>query len=424
MNHQGLIAFFLQIGIMLSVALVCGQLMRKIHQPAVLGELIGGIFLGPTVLGLVAPELVTWLFPAEGIVALSLEAVLKIGMLFFLFVAGLEVKLKGIREKGRAVSLTSLFGVLIPFGLGFGAVGWWPDWWGSASTSPNGFQLALFIGAALSISALPVIARILIDLKLIQTDIGVVVMAAATINDLIGWALFALILGSIVPDNGGQRVWLTLGSVLIFTVFTFSLGHWVGQPLLHRLRAALVWPSGFIGLITIFILIAAALAEAIGLHAIFGAFLIGVALGQEEETDNEVHDIIYQFAISFFAPLYFVSIGLQANFAAYFDGRLVLVVLLIASLGKIGGAGLGAWLGGLPAKEALAVGFGMNARGAMEIILASVALEYGLINQQIFVALVVMALVTSLISGPAMQWLLNKKSYPAPVAELRKGIDL
>jgi Kef-type K+ transport system membrane component KefB len=198
----------------------------------------------------------------------------------------------------------------------------------------------------------------------------------------------------------------------------------VGQPLLRRLRATLVWPGGFIGLITIFLLIAAALAESIGLHAIFGAFLIGVALGQDKEANHQVHDIIYQFAISFFAPLYFVSIGLKANFATHFDAGLVFVVLLIACLGKIAGASLGAWWGGTLPRQALAIGFGMNARGAMEIILASVALEYGLINQKIFVALVVMALFTSMLSGPAMQWLMNKKSYLAPRGELTKGIDL
>ena len=154
MNHQQLILFFLQIGTMLSVALVCGQLMRKIHQPAVLGELLGGIVLGPTVFGLLAPELSAWFFPTEGLVAFSLDAVLKIGMLFFLFVAGLEVKLRGIHQKRGAVAMTSLFGVLLPFGLGFGAVVLWPGWWGTGQVDI--FLLALFIGAALSISALPV----------------------------------------------------------------------------------------------------------------------------------------------------------------------------------------------------------------------------------------------------------------------------
>jgi Kef-type K+ transport system membrane component KefB len=402
------------------MALVCGQLMRKIHQPAVLGELLGGIFLGPTVFGLLAPALSARLFAATDEVALGLEAVLNLGMLFFLFVAGLEVKLSGLHQKGFSVAMTSLFGVLVPFGLGFGAVFLRPAWWGS--TPSDTLLLALIIGAALSISALPVIARILIDLKLIQTDIGVVVMAAATINDLIGWSLFAVILSSVVPGAGSRSLWSTLGLVLLFALFILALGQWLGQPLLRWLRTVLVWPGGFLALITVFILFAAALAESIGVHAIFGAFLIGVALGQRDEANNQVHEIIHQFATSFFAPLYFVSIGLKANFVTYFDGWLVLMVLLIASLGKIGGAGLGAWLGGIPPRQALAIGFGMNARGAMEIILASVALEYHLINQYLFVALVITALVTSMISGPAMQWLIGQKSYPVPISRLSKGI--
>jgi Kef-type K+ transport system membrane component KefB len=172
---------------------------------------------------------------------------------------------------------------------------------------------------------------------------------------------------------------------------------------------ALAWPSGFIGLITIIVLLAAALAEAIGIHAIFGAFFVGVALGRAfGEEDQHVREIIYQFAISFFAPLYFVSVGLRADFAAHFDLPLVLIVFAIACAGKIGGASLGAWLGGMPRREALAVGFGMNARGAMEMILASVALEYQVIDQRIFVALITMALTTSMLSGPVMQRLLQK----------------
>jgi len=412
MTHQELIAFFIQLGLMLTVALLCGQLMRKINQPAVLGELIGGILLGPTVFGLLAPQLSARLLPAEGMVPTSLDVVLKLGMLFFLFVAGLEVKLSGLRQNGLTVTTTSLFGVLVPFGLGFGAVWLWPAWWGSIDD--HHLLLALFIGTALSISALPVIARILIDMKLIQTDMGVVIMAAATINDLIGWTLFAVILGSTVPDGQTKSLWLMLGSVIGFALLVLATGHWLVQPLLRRLRPVLVWPGGFISLITVFILVAAALAETIGLHAIFGAFLIGIALGQNDETDNPVHDIIYQFAISFFAPLYFVSIGLKANFVAYFDFWLVLVVLLIACVGKICGAGLGARLGGLPTRQALAIGFGMNARGAMEIVLATVALEYQLINAQLFVALVITALVTSMMSGPAMQWLINNQHRLRP----------
>jgi Kef-type K+ transport system membrane component KefB len=269
---------------------------------------------------------------------------------------------------------------------------------------------ALFMGAALSISALPVIARILMDLKLIRQEIGVVVMTAATVNDLLGWSLFAVILSMIVPGSSNHSLAVTLSLVLAFIGLTLALGRWLGQPLLRRVRLFLPWPSGFIGLTTILVLAASAAAEAIGIHAIFGAFLVGVGLGQNLEEENQAHEIIYQFAVSFFAPLYFVSIGLRADFAANFDWLLVLIVLLVACTGKIVGAGLGAWLGGMPFREALAVGFGMNARGAMEIILASVALEYNLIDQRVFVALVIMALVTSMLSGPVMQRLLSRRA--------------
>jgi Kef-type K+ transport system membrane component KefB len=383
--------------------------MRKLHQPAVLGELIGGIFLGPTVFGMLAPQTFSWLFPAEGYASVGLDAVIKVGMLFFLFVAGLEVNLAHVRQRSLSVSLTSILGILMPFSLGVGSVLLLPGLWGSQMSGQQ-LLFALFMGAALSISALPVIARILMDLKLIRQEIGVVVMTAATVNDLLGWSLFAVILSMIVPGSSNHSLAVTLSLVLAFIGLTLALGRWLGQPLLRRVRLFLPWPSGFIGLTTILVLAASAAAEAIGIHAIFGAFLVGVGLGQNLEEENQAHEIIYQFAVSFFAPLYFVSIGLRADFAANFDWLLVLIVLLVACTGKIVGAGLGAWLGGMPFREALAVGFGMNARGAMEIILASVALEYNLIDQRVFVALVIMALVTSMLSGPVMQRLLSRRA--------------
>ena len=249
------------------------------------------------------------------------------------------------------------------------------------------------------------------DLDLIHKEIGVVVMTAATINDLVGWSLFAAILSALAPASQGRSLWATLGLVVGFAALVLVLGRWIGQPFLRWLRASVAWPSGFIGITAILILVAAALAETVGIHATFGAFLVGVALGQSvEEEENSAHEIIHQFAVSFFAPLYFVSIGLQADFAANFDLPFVLFLLLISCIGKICGAGLGAWLGGMPPREALAVGFGMNARGAMEMILASVALEYRLIDERVFVALIVMALVTSMISAPALQRLMNQPS--------------
>lgn len=425
MDHYELIYLFMQFGIMLLTAIVCGQIMRRLRQPAVLGELLGGILLGPTVFGALAPGYFGWLFPVDRTLTLARETVISVGMLFFLFVAGLEVKLVHIRSKGKQVAFTSVLGWLVPMALGVAAVQLFPGVWGAAALHNGGF-FGIFVGTALSISALPVIARILMDLGLIQKELGIVVMTAATLNDVIGWLLFAVLLNVYFPAEagasatGGADVWTNLGLLLGFAAAVLLAGRWLGRPVLRWVRANLSWPSAFIGLTTVVILGAAAVTELLGIHAIFGAYLVGVALGQNlaPGEENDAHEVIYRFAISFFAPLYFVSIGLRADFAANFDLPLVLLVLGIACVGKIGGASLGAWLGGMKRREALAVGFGMNARGAMEIILASVALESGLIDQRIFVALVVMALVTSLLSGPAMQGLMDKtasKPVPLPI---------
>lgn len=413
MDHYELVLLFLQFGAMLLVALVCGQLMRWLKQPAVLGELLGGILLGPTILGTLAPSYFNWLFPVDKSLTLARESILNVGMLFFLFVAGLEVKLSHMRKRGKQVALTSFLGWLFPMALGIGAVWAFPNVWGPEAIQ-HGRAFGIFIGTALSISALPVIARILMDLGLIQKELGIVVMTAATLNDVIGWTLFAIILNVFIPSAAegvtrGQQVWENLGLLVVFAAIILLAGRWLGRPVYVWVKAHLAWPTSFIALTTVVMLGAAAVTEFLGIHAVFGAYLVGIALGQtlEPGEENEAHDIVHQFAVSFFAPLYFVSIGLRANFAAYFDWPLVLLVLAVAIVGKVGGASLGAWLGGMPRMEALAVGFGMNARGAMEIILASVALEAGLINEQIFVALVVMALATSMIGGPALKRLVK-----------------
>lgn len=405
LNQYEWILFFLQIGAMLAAALTGGYIMRRIHQPAVLGELLGGILLGPTLLGTWAPQAYAWLFPPQSSISLAREAVISLGMLFFMFVAGLEINLERLHGRSRVIVLTGSLGVLIPFLFGFGAVWFYPEVW-NTSLQVKGFSLPLFIGAAFAISALPMIARILIDLNLLDKEIGILVMTSAAIHDLIGWTLFTAILsatlaqGGLLPSLGSAFALAVCASAVIWIV-----GRWLASPILRWTQSVFEWPSGFIGVTIVWILAAAAFVERLGMHPVFGAFLIGVALGQgiECRKNHSAHEIIHQFAVSFFAPLYFVSVGLQANFAANFDIGLILLVVLIASLGKIAGAGLGAWLGGFSLRNSLAVGCGLNARGAMEMILASIALECQVIDQRIFVALVVMAIATSIMSGPLLQ---------------------
>ena len=404
LSEHDLVLFFLQVCAMLAVALVFGQVMRRLGQPAVLGELLGGIVLGPTILGSLAPDFHAWLFPTSGPTALARDAVLQVGMLFFLFVAGLEVNLYQVFRRGPSVALTSVLSILLPFALGYGSVLLLPDLW-QPEPGARGAALPLFVGTALSISALPVIARTLLDLDLMRHEIGIVVMAAATVSDLVGWSLFAVVLGSFVPGQANRTPWTTMLLVVVLSVAIVGLGRWLARPALRRLRTLVTWPSGFLGLTTVLILLASALVEGAGIHAVFGAFLLGVALadGNASEEETHAHQIMHQFALSFFAPLYFVSLGLRVDFVANLDLPLLLVVLCIASAGKVLGAGVGARLSGMTDRDALAVGFGLNARGAMEMILASVALQYGIIGERIFVALVITALLTSLLGGPVLR---------------------
>ncbi len=403
MLPNDMVVFFLQIAVMLTTALLFGQAMRRLRFPAVLGELIGGIVLGPTVWGWLSPNTHAWLFSPS--VSADMDGLIQLCMLFFLFAAGLEINLGLIEKQKAVIAWTSLLGILVPFVFGIVSVLLFPGLWG-ANALDRPLLFALFIGTALSISALPVIARILMDLNIMKTNVGMVVMGSATINDLIGWSLFALVLSNFAPGGTtGLPPYVTIILVMLLFVFMLTAGRSACRRAQEWLKSHLPWPGVFLGLAIALVLLVSAIAEMIGVHAVFGAFLVGAALSQNLEKRNEAHEIFYQFVMYFFAPLYFVSVGLRANFIQSFDPLLVAVVLLVACAGKIIGATLGSKIGRLPDRQALSVGFAMNARGAMEMILATVARDAGLIDDRIFVALVCMALVTSVLSGPVIDWL-------------------
>lgn len=395
---------------MLSCALVFGQLMRRIKQPPVLGELIGGIIIGPTVLGMLAPGFFAWMFQGSENVGIAREASIKLGMLFFLFIAGLEVNLSDLRRQGKRALLIGLVGTLLPIGFGMGLVYLLPrDFWGPA-VQAHFSSFALFIGMNLANSANPVIARILMDLGLLKGDIGSLIMRATVVDDLINWTLFAIILSDIAPSSNPVVTGLpaTIAMVLGFFLLVVGLGRVVGTRALLWARTQLTWPSGFIALTALVILLSASVAEGLGIHAFLGAFLAGAALGGKGREKNEAHDAIAFFVLSLFAPIYFVSMGMTTNFILNFDWLLVLIILGAAFLSKMSAVMLGAKMAGMPlSREVWAIGFGLNARGATGIILAGVGLANNLIDERIFVAVAVMAILTSLLAGPAMHRLLS-----------------
>jgi Kef-type K+ transport system membrane component KefB len=346
-------------------------------------------------------------------------------MLFFLFYAGLEVNLSDLKVLGRKAVLIGLIGTTIPIAAGVGLVYAMPRaFWGS-SVDAHFLSFALFIGMNLANSANPVIARILLELGLLNRPIGALIMSATIVDDLVNWTLFAIILGDIAPSSSATvtgNVFVNAGLVVLLVVTVLGVGRWLGPLALRWLRPHVTWPSGFIAVTALLVLLASSASEALGIHAFLGAFLAGVALGDGRER-NEAHEVIGHFVLGF-APIFFVSMGMSANFVTDFDALLVLVVVIAACASKMGAVLLGAKVAGMAVnREVWAIAFGLNARGATGVILAGVGLANGVVDQRIFVAIVVMALVTSLMAAPAMSRLLRS---PAVVraGNARRATDM
>ncbi|MDY0398027.1 MAG: cation:proton antiporter [Desulfuromonas sp.] len=407
LDHHNVTVLLLSLGLLLAAARLLGELARSVNLPAVLGEILAGILAGPTVLGAVAPAIHAFLFPCVGGCALAFDGLTTLAIVLFLLVAGMEVNLSAVWRQGKTALWVGLAGMALPFALGFAAAWWLPQLMGHQAGAPR-LAFALFMATALSISALPIIAKILMDLNIYRSDLGVTVVAAAVLNDLLGWLVFAVILG-LLGAGGGLPVGYTIGLTLLFTLMMLTLFPWAIHRALPWIQAHTSWPGGVLGFALSLCLLAAAFTEWIGIHAIFGSFLAGVALGHSSHLRERTRTTIEQFVSFIFAPLFFASIGLKVNFLDHFNPLLTLTVLVLALCGKILGSTLGGRGAGLPWRDALGIGFGMSAQGTMGIILGVLALQYGLISQTVFVSLVIMALVTSLLSGPAMQAVLRLK---------------
>jgi Kef-type K+ transport system membrane component KefB len=407
LSAHDVMVVFLALAALLASAKLAGELVKKLKQPAVLGEILAGILLGPTVLGHFRPSLYALLFPHSGPVALVLDGVTAISVVFFLLTAGIEIDLASIFRQGKSALLVSLFGMVIPFAFGLLSAWAFPKLFG-ADEGTDRLLFALFIGTALSISALPVVARILMDLGLLRTEMGTVIMSSAMFDDLVGWILFGLVLGMMHPNaNSGHGIRHTIILVLSFAALMLTVGRWLIHKILPFIQAHTTWPGGVLGFIFSLTLASAAFAEYAGIHAVFGAFITGAAVGESQHLRERTSEHIHEIVTNVFAPLFFASIGLHTNFVTNFEPRVTLIIFAVACLGKVLGAGWGARLGGMDLRTAIGIGLAMNARGAMEMILGILALQAGLIHEPMFVALVVMALATSLLSAPAIRLVIS-----------------
>ncbi len=358
LEDEGVIVMLLSLALLLGMAKLLGEMCRRWGQPQVVGELL----------------------------------------------AGLEVELTSAWRQGKAAGLVAIAGMGLPFTIAF-VIAWSAAPWFGPPEAPR-LAVALFIGIALSITALPVIAKILIDLNMIKSDIGMVVMSAAMLNDLIGWLAFAVVM-AIVSAGDGSADMSQVGRVLLYTLIFMAVAMTVLRWAFHRampwIQAHLSWPGGVLGVILVLCLLCAAATEWIGIHAIFGAFIAGVLIGDSHHLRQRTRDTVHEFIANAFAPIFFAGVGLHVNIWADFHVGLVLLCLLIAVGGKLAGSFLGATWSGMQKREGLAVGFGMVAQGTMGLILGRLALQLNLITEAMFVAIMTVAILTSLISGPAMR---------------------
>jgi Kef-type K+ transport system membrane component KefB len=405
---EEVLPFLLIVSTLLLSARLMGELFRKLKLPQVMGELMAGILLGPSCLNKIAPDLYHSLFAAHETAGVAFDGLARIGILLLLFVAGMEINLKTIQQRMNTAAAISFTGIAFPFLVGFGATWYFSDYLFPAGMDKR-LATSLFMGTALSITALSVLAKILIDIDMIKSKFGSLIMTSAMIDDFIGWMLFSLVISVANLDSAsGFATWQVMFMVIGFATFILT----IGKRLIHFSfifsNRYLSRNGGTLSVGIVFCLLGAIFTEWLGLHAIFGAFMVGIAVGDSDHFSHRTREMLHDIVTFIFAPLFFVSIGFRVDFFQNFEWPIILFVLLIAITGKLAGGYIGARWGKFSKGESIAIGFGMNARGSQEIVLGLIALNAGLITDQVFVALVVMTFVTIMMAGPAMKYFLHK----------------
>ena len=409
MSKDQLLIFIIQFGLLLTAAKAMGIVARRLNQPPVIGELLAGIVLGPSVLGYFFPQYFYMIFPQNKEHDLLLETISWLGMIFFILLTGLQMDIRTMKRSGKPAFFSSLFGMIVPFTLGF-ALGWLvPD--NLLGNSTERMLFSLFMATAMAISAIPVIARILMDLKLINQNIGVVIISASIVDDTTGWFILSVIAGLATKGELNlSSLGFSLGSVLLFVLGSYFV-------LLPLIKHLFKWfdkieriEEAPITLIFVSAIFCSGLTEAIGVHAVLGAFVAGVMIGQCPGIRAKYSDKIEGVVLAVFAPVFFAFAGLKVNLIELINPLMLLIFLCIACLGKIVGSSLGAKVGGLAGWEALSVGFGMNARGAMELVVAIVGLSLGILNEASYSIIVMVALVTTLMTPPLLKWSVRKSN--------------
>ena len=419
LSAEDLLVFWAGLAALLGVAYGLGALARRLGQPSVVGELAAGIVLGPSLLGRIAPDVQTWLFGDDPVQSAMLQAVSWIGVVLLLVVTGFETDLKLLRRLGSASAKVAIGSLVVPLAGGL-LLGWLlPDLFLGSSGQRTSF--VLFIAVALSISALPVIAKVLFDLQLMRRDLGQITIAAGMTNDLVGWVLLGVVAGLAATDGFSlATLGRSVGGLVLFVLFSFTLGQRIVDRLLRRVRDRTSTQASVLATFVTIALTAGVVTQWLGVEAVIGAFVAGILLGRSRYADRTTEHALEHVTHGFFAPIFFATAGLSVDLSLLATPSAALWTLAIigmAGLTKFVGAFVGGRLGGLSAVHSSALGAALNARGAMEIVVATIGLSLGVLNDTSYAAVVVMALVTSLTAGPAIKLILRGERIDGPESE-------
>jgi Kef-type K+ transport system membrane component KefB len=400
--------FLAQLVAVILVSRGVGRLMRCIGQPQVVGEMLGGLLLGPSVLGLIAPHVYAGLFPVGSV--RFLNAVSQLGVLLFMFLVGLELDLGALRGRRHAVTLTSHAGIALPLWLGAAlALLLYPR---LAADGVRFVTFALFIGCALSVTAFPVLARLLAERGWSKTPFGTLAITCAAAADITAWCVLAIVLAIADGRAWGLQLWLSLAGAVGFVVLMLTVGRRLIASALARTADRAGLTSERLAFVVVVALASAWATEELRIHALLGAFIAGLAMPKTETFVSAITVRIEELLGVALLPLFFAVTGIRMNLAAIGGPGMWMLgalIVLVATVGKAGGTIIGARASGLSWRDAASLGALMNTRGLMELVILNLGLEIGIITRPLFTLMVLMALVTTALTAPALSWLRSER---------------
>ncbi|ORT93561.1 sodium:proton exchanger [Frankia casuarinae] len=432
---HSLLLFLLQLAMLLSLAILLGRVAVRLRMPAIVGELCVGVLLGPSLLGTLWPTFSDWFLPRDAAQFHLLDAVGQLGVLFLVALSGFEIDTRIIRRRSLTVARISLGGLLLPLGFGIVTGVLMP----SSLLGPDGDRtvFALFLGVAMCVSAIPVMAKTLMEMRLTHREVGQLALAGGVIDDAVGWLMLAVVSAMATTGVRAGDTALSVLYVLGVGIFALTIGRVVVRAVLGRIIATSGAGAGagadpgarsgsVVAFVAVLVLASAAGTQALELEAVFGAFLGGVVLGSSGLVDHASVAPLRIVVMAVLAPIFFATAGLRVDLTALSETRVLLaavIVLAVAVFGKFAGVYAGARASRLTPWEGLALGAGMNARGVIEIVVASVGVRLGVLSTETYTIIVLVAIVTSVMAPPILRRAMRQVEQTAAEEQRRLVLD-